>query len=82
MYVAGFRGRRFPSKKALKDHVKDGKSVDLINTSLMGDTRNYTSEDAPQGKSFAIVGPTEYERKWYASLKVVVKNGERQVKVS
>lgn len=54
----------YPTKKALKDSV--GKPLRYQETSLFG------SEFQPNGK-FAVVGPSPYVRKWYAS--VTMENG-------
>lgn len=56
--------RGFPTKKALKDRVKVGPldSGVLVETSMFG----------PQNKDgvHAIVGPSEYERRWYAQVTI------------
>jgi hypothetical protein len=54
----------YPTKKALKDSV--GKPLRYQETSMFG------SEFKPNGK-FAVVGPSAYNRKWYAS--VTMENG-------
>jgi len=54
----------YPSKKALKESV--GKRLRYQETSMFGTEYN------PDGK-FNVVGPSPYERKWYAS--VVMEGG-------
>jgi hypothetical protein len=52
----------YPTKKALKQAI--GQQLSYIETSCFG------PEYRTNGK-FAVVGPSPYERKWYASVTVV-----------
>jgi hypothetical protein len=54
----------YSTKKALKENI--GKSLRYVETSLFG------AEYHPDGK-FCVVGPSPYERKWYAEI--TMKNG-------
>ena len=58
-------GAYYPTKKALKQSV--GQSLEYIETSMFG------SEYKTDG-SFCVVGPSPYERKWYAT--VTMKEGK------
>ena len=49
----------YPTKKALKESV--GQSLRYEETSLFGE------EYKPNG-SFCVVGPSPYERKWFAEV--------------
>lgn len=51
----------YKTKKSLKESV--GKPLRYVETSLFG--KEYT----PDGK-FCVVGPSPYERKWYASVQM------------
>lgn len=55
---------QYPNKKALKESV--GKRLRYVETSLFG--FEYT-----ENGSFAVVGPSAYNRKWYAQ--VTMENG-------
>lgn len=55
----------YPTKKALKDAI--GKPLKYRETSMFG------LEYRADGK-FAVVGPSEYDRKWYAQ--VTMKDGK------
>ena len=55
---------RYPTKKALKESI--GKPLRYQETSMFG------TEYTPDG-SHPVVGPSPYERKWYAT--VVMKDG-------
>lgn len=57
-------GASYPTKKALKEAV--GKSLQYVETSMFGE------EYKPNG-TFCVVGPSPYQRKWYAS--VTMKDG-------
>ena len=57
-------GANYKTKKQLKENV--GKTLDYIETSLFG------PEFSPNG-DFCVVGPSPYERKWFAS--VTMKDG-------
>lgn len=64
MGIAGFK-----TKKALKERVKGGPvlTIDaLVDTSMFGSEKT-------DGRH-AIVGPSPYDRRWYASI--TVKDGE------
>jgi len=54
----------YPTKKALKENI--GKSLRYVETSMFG------PEYKDNGK-FCVVGPSPYERKWYAE--VTMENG-------
>lgn len=65
-------GRRFPSKKALKERARDygddAGTFCLQATSLFGDEYDGPIEDAPNG-TYYVVGPDPYtSRKWYAQV--------------
>lgn len=49
----------YETKKVLKEHV--GKNLMYQETSMFG------QEFKPNG-TFAVVGPNDYDRKWYASI--------------
>lgn len=55
---------RYPTKKALKENI--GKPLRYVETSMFG------PEYKENGK-FCVVGPSPYERKWYAE--VTMENG-------
>jgi hypothetical protein len=55
--VAGYK-----TKKALKEAV--GQRLNYTETSMFG------PEYKPDGQ-FAVVGPSAYERKWFATVKMV-----------
>lgn len=57
-------GASYKTKKALKESV--GQPLKYVETSFFSD------EYKPDGK-FAVVGPSPYERKWYAQ--VTMKEG-------
>lgn len=57
-------GASYKTKKALKESV--GQPLKYVETSFFGE------EYKPDGK-FAVVGPSPYERKWYAQ--VTMKEG-------
>jgi hypothetical protein len=57
-------GASYKTKKSLKENI--GKPLRYIETSMFG------SEYSNNGK-FCVVGPSPYERKWYAN--VTVKDG-------
>jgi len=57
-------GASYKTKKALKESI--GKHLQYVETSMFG------LEYSDNG-SFCVVGPSPYERKWYAT--VVVKDG-------
>lgn len=65
MYVAGLNGGRFATKKLLKETVRAGREVDFIN---YAGPNSYTSETLPEGEVLTLVGPTEYQRNWYANV--------------
>lgn len=54
---------RFKTKKALKQAVKDGKEIYVERVSIH-------PQPFRNGEIVAIVGPSPYERKWYAAVKV------------
>ena len=54
----------YPTKKALKESI--GKRLKYMETSMFG-------EEFRVNGSFAVVGPTPYNRKWYAQ--VTMKDG-------
>lgn len=60
----------YPTKKALKESI--GKPLNYGETSMFG------QEFKPNG-TFCVVGPSEYNRKWYAQ---VTMKDERILKVS
>jgi hypothetical protein len=64
-------GQRFKTKKALVEAVKDGQEVCLEATSMFGNEYHGILQKAPNGDYF-VVGPSPYERKWYAQIKVRV----------
>lgn len=55
---------RYATKKLLKESI--GKSLRYEETSMFGE------EYKPNGK-FCVVGPSPYDRKWYAE--VIMENG-------
>ena len=57
-------GASYKTKKSLKENV--GKSLRYVETSMFGKEYN------PNG-SFCVVGPSPYDRKWYAN--VTMKDG-------
>ena len=57
-------GALYPTKKALKDAV--GKPLNCQETSMYGN-------EYKENGSFNVVGPSPYNRKWYAT--VVMENG-------
>lgn len=57
-------GASYPSKKALKESV--GKPLRHVETSVFG-------PEYKENGSFCVVGPSPYERKWYAE--VTMKDG-------
>jgi hypothetical protein len=57
-------GASYPTKKALKENI--GKSLFYVETSLFG-------AEYKENGTFCVVGPSPYERKWYAS--VTMENG-------
>ena len=57
-------GASYKSKKELKENI--GKMLRYVETSMFG------PEFKSDGK-FCVVGPSPYERKWYAE--VTMKNG-------
>lgn len=63
-------GANYKTKKALKASI--GKRLDYEETSMFG------AEYQPDG-SFSVVGPSPYNRKWYARVTMA---GGRIVKVS
>ncbi len=67
MYVAGYRGRRFASKKALKEAVAAGREVEFLDTSAFSST-HYDTTSLPAGVVLTLVGPHELDRKWYANV--------------
>lgn len=58
-------GAYYPTKKALKQSV--GQSLEYIETSV------FEAEYKTDGQ-FCVVGPSPYERKWYAT--VTMKEGK------
>lgn len=69
-------GRRFPSKKALKDALRcDPATVTFDVTSLFHTgPSHYRANDLPQGIKFSVVGPDPFNnRRWYANVE---RNGE------
>lgn len=52
----------YPTKKALKESV--GQRLKYRETSMFG------AEFTPNGR-FAVVGPSEYQRKWFAQVTMV-----------
>jgi hypothetical protein len=65
-------GRRFQSKKALKeraqDYGDDSGTFDLEATSVFGNEYDGPIENAPNG-TYYVVGPDPYtSRKWYAQV--------------
>jgi len=57
-------GASYPTKKALKLAV--GKALNYVETSAFGPEYKATG-------TFCVVGPSPYERKWYAQ--VTMENG-------
>lgn len=57
-------GASYKTKKALKETI--GKPLRYVETSLFG-------EEYTDNGTFCVVGPSPYERKWYAS--VTMKDG-------
>ena len=57
-------GASYKTKKQLKENI--GKPLRYVETSMFGVEYN------PNG-TFCVVGPSPYERKWFAS--VTMKNG-------
>lgn len=70
---------RFATKKALKDAIASGKRDPFFHDSSMFNPVSMYSSDIPVGKVLYVVGPSEYERKWYAQ---VTKKQDGTVKVS
>jgi hypothetical protein len=65
-------GRRFATKKALKEAVAQGKPVTFDGTSLFDSGRTYLVSDTNL-TTLTVVGPDPYNsRKWYAT----VQNGK------
>lgn len=57
-------GASYKTKKALKETI--GKPLRYVETSLFG-------EEYTDNGTFCVVGPSPYERKWYANM--TMKNG-------
>lgn len=57
-------GASYKTKKALKESI--GKPLRYVETSMFG-------EEYTDNGTFCVVGPSPYERKWYAS--VTMKDG-------
>jgi hypothetical protein len=55
-------GASYPTKKALKESV--GKSLRYVETSIFGDEYH-------ENGTFCVVGPSPYERKWFAEVTMV-----------
>jgi hypothetical protein len=67
------KGKRFKSKKALRDEIAAGGEVYLEATSVFGNEWGGALSEAPDG-DFFIVGPCPYrDRRWYAH---VTKKGD------
>lgn len=64
-----------PTKKYLKENLA---TIQFKTTSLFDQYQIYSVENIPENTALSVVGPTEYERKWYANVSKV--NG--QIKVS
>jgi hypothetical protein len=79
--IGNGNGGRFASKKAIKDHLNAGNSVDFVATSFFNPT-NYTLEDAPLNKPMYFVGPEALKRVYYGSITVKTdKDGNRKAVV-
>lgn len=67
-----------PTKKAFKDAIKSGKDIFFSDPSIFDNYAGYLS-DLPTGKMFYVVGPSAYDRKWYANF---IKRADGTIKVS
>lgn len=62
------RGLGFATKAALKSAVAAGENVLFRDTSMFNPL-DIRADDLAQGQTLYLVGPFEYERKWYAQVK-------------
>ena len=74
-------GRRFPTKKALKEAFKaEPALVTLLPTELFTTDMPTLASDVKPGEAWSIVGPNPYsDRRWYATVE---HNSKGQVTVS
>jgi len=68
------QGDRFPTKKALKDALKNGEDCSLEATSILSNEYGGSVRRAPAGDYF-VVGPSPTKRNWYAHINVTRDGG-------
>ena len=70
-------GLRFPSKKALREHLALGGDARIEATSFFGNEYDGLVSEAPPA-NYAVVGPSPEKRVWYAQ---VIKTADGKVAV-
>ena len=76
--IWGTGHKRFPTKKAMRDAIGEGRLVLLEATSYFGNEYDGPLSEAPDG-DFFVVGPDPHrDRRWYAHI--TKKNGVVKVK--
>lgn len=71
--------RPYPSKKEFKAAVEVGRAS-VYSTSPFGNDHSGPVADLPVG-TYTVAGPTDFH-KWYATVKVTTKDGQKIIKVS
>lgn len=73
-------GKRFPSKKAMREAIAAGDEVYLEATSLFGNEYGGALSGAPKGGAVYVVGPCPHtKRSWYAQINIA-SDGSVKVK--
>lgn len=80
MTIVSKQGKVFKSKKELKEHIKDGKSILLSDPSMFNPIEggNFFDPTNREFSSYTFVLPTQYSRKSFGN--VIWKNGKLTVK--